>query len=95
MDSGLPKISAHYDDAVRSWERNAPWYRRTSQRLGLQGKLVLCFCVLIAAGLYELSPVKQACLRKCRSPVGFLVKHWRPGLGGAFRLGAARGVRAA
>jgi predicted metal-binding membrane protein len=43
--------------------------------------------VLIAAGLYQLSPLKQACLSKCRSPVDFLVQHWRPGLGGAFRLG--------
>lgn len=48
--------------------------------------------VLIAAGLYQLSPFKQACLRKCRSPVDFLVQHWHPGLGGAFRLGAEHGA---
>ena len=48
--------------------------------------------VLIAAGLYQLSPLKQACLRRCRSPVDFLVQHWRPGLGGAFRLGAHHGA---
>jgi len=48
--------------------------------------------VLIAAGLYQLSPLKQACLSKCRSPVDFLVQHWRPGLGGAFRLGAHHGA---
>lgn len=48
--------------------------------------------VLIAAGLYELSPFKQGCLRKCRSPVDFLVQHWHPGLGGAFRLGAEHGA---
>src|SRR3954469_9867573 len=48
--------------------------------------------VLIAAGLYPLSPLKQACLSKCRSPVDFLVQHWRPGLGGAFRLGIHHGA---
>ena len=48
--------------------------------------------VLIAAGLYQLSPLKHACLSKCRSPVDFLVQHWRPGLGGAFRLGAHHGA---
>ena len=48
--------------------------------------------VLIAAGLYQLSPLKQACLKRCRSPVDFLVQHWRPGLGGAFRLGAHHGA---
>jgi len=48
--------------------------------------------VLIAAGLYQLSPLKQACLSKCRSPVDFLVQHWRPGLGGAFNLGAHHGA---
>jgi hypothetical protein len=37
--------------------------------------------VLIAAGLYQLSPLKQACLKGCRSPVDFLVQHWRPGRG--------------
>jgi predicted metal-binding membrane protein len=48
--------------------------------------------VLVVAGLYELSPLKQSCLRKCRSPVDFLVKHWRPGLGGALRLGMEHGA---
>jgi predicted metal-binding membrane protein len=48
--------------------------------------------VLIAAGLYQLSPLKQACLRKCRSPVDFLVKHWHPGLRGALRLGVEHGA---
>ena len=48
--------------------------------------------VLITAGLYELSPFKQACLSKCRSPVDFLVQRWRPGLGGAFRLGVEHGA---
>ena len=48
--------------------------------------------LLLAAGLYQLTPLKRACLRRCRSPVAFLVAHWRPGAAGAFRLGLAHGA---
>ena len=44
--------------------------------------------ILLAAGLYQLTPLKQACLRRCRSPVEFVTTHWRPGLAGAFRMGS-------
>jgi predicted metal-binding membrane protein len=46
---------------------------------------------LIAAAAYELTPVKDVCLSKCRSPVGFLVGSWRDGLSGALRMGARHG----
>jgi predicted metal-binding membrane protein len=48
--------------------------------------------ILLAAGLYQLTPLKQACLRRCRSPVEFVTTHWRPGLAGAFRMGLAHGA---
>ena len=48
--------------------------------------------ILLAAGLYQLTPLKQACLRRCRSPVAFLTTHWRPGATGAFRMGLAHGA---
>ena len=48
--------------------------------------------VLILAGLYQLSPLKSACLRQCRSPAQFISRHWRPGVSGALRLGALHGV---
>lgn len=48
--------------------------------------------VLIIAGLYQLSALKDACLRACRSPLDFLVMRWRPGLAGALRLGIEHGV---
>jgi predicted metal-binding membrane protein len=48
--------------------------------------------LLIAAGLYQLTPFKKACLQNCRSPVAFLTSHWRPGYGGAVRLGLAHGL---
>lgn len=48
--------------------------------------------ILVVAGLYQWTPVKQACLQHCRSPLGFLVEHWRPGVPGAFRLGLRHGL---
>ncbi len=48
--------------------------------------------LLIAAGLYQLTPLKQACLKACRSPADFLTRHWRPGLAGGLWLGAANGI---
>ena len=52
----------------------------------------LASAFLIAAGAYQLSPLKAACLRQCRSPAAFLSRHWRPGSGGAVRLGLLHGV---
>ena len=48
--------------------------------------------VLAIAGLYQLTPLKRACLRACRSPLGFMVQRWRGGGAGAFRLGMAHGT---
>ncbi len=45
-----------------------------------------------AAGLYELTPLKQVCLRHCRTPLHFLLHGWRPGWAGAIRMGAEHGV---
>ena len=47
---------------------------------------------LIAAGLYELTPFKQACLGKCRGPVAFIAGHWRNGTGGALVMGLDHGL---
>jgi len=48
--------------------------------------------VIIAAGLYQLSPLKRACLGKCRTPLGFILGSWRDGVGGSFRMGLEHGV---
>lgn len=48
--------------------------------------------ILIAAGLYQFSPFKNVCLSHCRSPASFLSRHWRPGAGGALRLGVLHGA---
>ena len=49
--------------------------------------------VLVAlAGVYQLTPLKNACLRRCRSPAEFLSSHWRRGNAGAFRMGIEHGL---
>jgi len=48
--------------------------------------------ILIATGVYQLTPFKGACLTHCRSPLGFLLSHWRDGTIGALRMGIAHGT---
>ncbi len=47
---------------------------------------------LVAAGLYQLTPLKRTCLNKCRNPLEFFITRWRPGPGGAFRMGLEHGA---
>jgi len=47
---------------------------------------------LLAAGCYQLSPLKRVCLNHCRSPAGFLAGHWRKGRQGALRMGLRHGL---
>ena len=53
---------------------------------------VLGGTLLVAAGLYQLTPLKQACLRSCRHPIGFFARHWRAGTAGAFHMGVVHGT---
>jgi predicted metal-binding membrane protein len=48
--------------------------------------------LLLTAGVYQLTPLKHACLTQCRSPLAFLMMHWRGGQVGAFRMGARHGA---
>jgi predicted metal-binding membrane protein len=48
--------------------------------------------ILVLAAIYELTPVKDVCLGKCRSPLGSLLGSWRPGRSGALRMGAKNGA---
>lgn len=48
--------------------------------------------ILVLAGVYQISPLKYLCLAHCRSPLGFLLSHWREGVGGAVALGARHGA---
>jgi predicted metal-binding membrane protein len=48
--------------------------------------------LLVAAGVYQLTPLKDLCLSKCRNPVQFFMTQWRPGTAGALRMGIAQGA---
>jgi len=48
--------------------------------------------LLIATGVYQITPLKQACLMKCRTPLGFFMTEWRSGDRGALLMGLKHGV---
>ncbi len=62
----------------------SPTMRASSPRLGA--------VILMAAGAYQLTPFKSACLTQCRSPLGFLMTRWRDGAIGALRMGISHGI---
>ncbi|HEY7687330.1 MAG TPA: DUF2182 domain-containing protein [Dongiaceae bacterium] len=71
----------------------------TLERAGLMHMMMmwsvdrwLSGALLMVAGLYQLSALKDICLRACRSPVDFLSRHWRHGRRGALHLGLAHGL---
>jgi predicted metal-binding membrane protein len=47
--------------------------------------------VIVAAAIYQLTPLKDVCLRHCRNPMTFVLMHWRPGRIGALRMGMEHG----
>jgi predicted metal-binding membrane protein len=53
---------------------------------------VLAGAVLVGAGVYQWSPLKRTCLAHCRSPLAFVMTHWREGASGAFAMGAQHGL---
>ena len=62
---------------VLSWDRAGRW---------------VAAATLVLAAAYELTPLKDVCLGKCRSPLGLLVGSWRDGPGGALRMGLENGA---
>jgi predicted metal-binding membrane protein len=62
---------------VLSWDRAGRW---------------VAGATLVIAAVYELTPLKDVCLGKCRSPLGFLLGSWRAGLSGALQMGAKNGA---
>lgn len=53
---------------------------------------LLSGALLVAAGLFQWSGLKDACLKKCRSPLNFLLNEWRPGSIGALKMGLHHGL---
>ncbi len=48
--------------------------------------------ILVAAGLYQFTPLKQSCLHQCRTPLSFLMTQWRDGRLGALSMGWRHGL---
>jgi predicted metal-binding membrane protein len=69
-------IGAVFGD-VLAWDRAGRWLAGTT---------------LVVAAVYELTPLKDVCLGKCRSPIGLLLGSWRDGVSGALRMGARNGA---
>jgi predicted metal-binding membrane protein len=56
-----------------------------------EGGQYVAAAVILAAAIYQLTPFKDVCLRKCRHPLVFLLTAWRPGRSGALRMGIEHG----
>jgi len=61
-----------------------PMMESASTRLGA--------ALLIVAGAYQWTPLKQSCLSQCRAPVSFITQNWKPGVSGALRMGVEHGL---
>jgi predicted metal-binding membrane protein len=56
------------------------------------GSSVLAGALLLVAGVFQWTPLKRACLAVCRSPLGFVIQHWREGRAGALGMGVRHGL---
>src|SRR5438128_9234928 len=66
--------------------------RITDALLPMSARPLAVAAILLLAGVYQFTPLKNACLRVCRSPMDFLLTHWYPGVAGELRLGLGHGV---
>jgi predicted metal-binding membrane protein len=74
---GVFELFQALDIEVFSWGRGGPY---------------LAGGVIVAAAIYQLTPLKDACLKRCRGPLDFLTERWRDGAGGALLLGIEHGA---
>ncbi len=71
------KLAGAIDPVPFSWDRGGSY---------------LAGGVILVAAIYQLTPLKDACLGRCRGPLDFLTERWRDGIGGALRLGLEHGA---
>jgi predicted metal-binding membrane protein len=74
---GIYRAVAAADPALLAWDQQGP---------------LVAGAAVAAAGVYELTPLKRACLRHCRSPLSFVLHRWRGGRVGAFVMGLEHGA---
>jgi predicted metal-binding membrane protein len=72
----VASIAGRISADVLAWDRAGRWIAATT---------------LIVAAVYELTPLKEVCLGKCRSPLGFLLGSWRDGAAGGLQMGIRHG----
>jgi predicted metal-binding membrane protein len=74
---GVYRALAAADPSALAWDREGP---------------LVAGAAVAAAGIYELTPLKRACLRHCRSPLSFVLHRWRTGGAGAVVMGIEHGA---
>jgi predicted metal-binding membrane protein len=74
---GLYRLAARSSPGWVAWDSQGPY---------------VAGAALALAGLYQLSPLKEACLRHCRGPFRYVVHGWREGRTGALRMGTEHGL---
>ena len=74
---GLAIVGGRLAGDVLAWDRGGRWVAGVT---------------LLVAAVYELTPLKDVCLGKCRTPLGFLLGSWRDGLSGSLQMGARHGA---
>ena len=74
---GLFRLVRGLDPSFLAWEREGP---------------LVAGAAIVLAGVYQLTPMKRACLRHCRTPLSFVMHHWHSGSFGAVRMGIVHGA---
>ena len=74
---GLVELGRSLSIEALSWDRGGPY---------------LAGGVIVASAVYQLTPLKDICLSKCRDPLSFVLGYWRRGAGGALRMGIEHGA---
>jgi predicted metal-binding membrane protein len=74
---GIFRLVKHANPGFLSWHRDGPYVAGGA---------------IIAAGIYQLTPLKEVCLRHCRGPMHYLLHGWKEGRGGAILMGAEHGL---
>jgi predicted metal-binding membrane protein len=82
---GFSLVATLAQEALERWALLSPMDMTTNSH-------VLGGLLFLAAGLYQFTPMKLTCLSFCRSPIDFVVNHWRDGPGGALRMGLTHGL---
>src|SRR6266487_2306265 len=74
---GIFRALTAIDPGLLAWDRGGPW---------------IAGGAIVAAGLYQLTPLKRVCLLHCRTPLHFILHGWREGRSGALKMGLSHGA---